>query len=248
MGKLAWRAALLVLLIGVAGCGADTQSARPSEGAAAHGPSTATAAQSQPPAKVRKKPKPSRDHRQVTVVRSSPSPTANAAPPAFVSCDANIRVRAATTTCPFAENVFYELFQATAGYISATTVRAWSPATRRFYSVKCSGGTSIVCTAGDGGEVHFSSDAMDAYDDSQANRYASTHDTGPSDVSDKDLNSPTPDGSDVSTDTDTADFCDVHDCIPNYDEGTGSQVQCADGTWSHSGGRPGACSWHGGVG
>jgi hypothetical protein len=42
-------------------------------------------------------------------------------------------------------------------------------------------------------------------------------------------------------------FCDTHDCIPNFDNGTGSIVQCADGMWSQSGGRPGACSHHGGV-
>ncbi len=41
-------------------------------------------------------------------------------------------------------------------------------------------------------------------------------------------------------------FCDTHDCIPSFDEGDGSIVQCADGEWSHSGGRPGACSSHGG--
>lgn len=90
---------------------------------------------------------------------------------------------------------------------------------------------------------------MQVYDDSQAARYASTHDTGPSNVGGDDLDSRTSNGSDVATtDVDTADFCATHDCIPSYDEGTGSQVQCADGTWSHSGGRPGACSWHGGVG
>lgn len=42
-------------------------------------------------------------------------------------------------------------------------------------------------------------------------------------------------------------FCDTHECIPSFSEGTGSIVQCADGMWSHSGGRPGACSHHGGV-
>jgi hypothetical protein len=41
-------------------------------------------------------------------------------------------------------------------------------------------------------------------------------------------------------------FCDTHSCIDNFDDGTGYVVQCADGKWSHSGGRPGACSWHGG--
>jgi hypothetical protein len=44
------------------------------------------------------------------------------------------------------------------------------------------------------------------------------------------------------------DFCDYHDCIPNFENGTGYPVQCTDGSWSQSGGRPGACSWHGGVG
>lgn len=44
-----------------------------------------------------------------------------------------------------------------------------------------------------------------------------------------------------------ADFCETHSCIDYFDEGVGSIVQCADGMWSHSGGRPGACSHHGGV-
>ena len=35
--------------------------------------------------------------------------------------------------------------------------------------------------------------------------------------------------------------------IPNYEYGQGYRVQCADGSYSHSGGRQGACSWHGGV-
>lgn len=44
------------------------------------------------------------------------------------------------------------------------------------------------------------------------------------------------------------DFCATHVCIPNYENGTGTTVQCADGTYSHSGGKQGACSHHGGVG
>jgi hypothetical protein len=43
------------------------------------------------------------------------------------------------------------------------------------------------------------------------------------------------------------DFCATHSCIDNFDNGTGYPVQCADGMWSQSGGRPGACSYHGGV-
>ena len=45
--------------------------------------------------------------------------------------------------------------------------------------------------------------------------------------------------------TDT-EFCTTHTCIPNFPNGNGSIVQCADGEWSHSGGLSGACSDHGG--
>src|ERR1700733_6735271 len=41
-------------------------------------------------------------------------------------------------------------------------------------------------------------------------------------------------------------FCSTHQCIENFPNGSGSIVQCADGKWSHSGGRSGACSDHGG--
>ncbi len=43
-----------------------------------------------------------------------------------------------------------------------------------------------------------------------------------------------------------ADFCSMNQCIPSFAEGHGTIVQCADGEWSHSGGRPGVCSRHGG--
>lgn len=41
-------------------------------------------------------------------------------------------------------------------------------------------------------------------------------------------------------------FCTTHACIPNFPNGNGYIVQCADGEWSHSGGLSGACSYHGG--
>ena len=40
-------------------------------------------------------------------------------------------------------------------------------------------------------------------------------------------------------------FCTTHACIPNFPDGNGYIVQCADGAWSHSGGLSGACSDHG---
>jgi hypothetical protein len=49
-----------------------------------------------------------------------------------------------------------------------------------------------------------------------------------------------------TTSAPSQDFCATHACIDNFDNGTGYIVQCNDGMWSHSGGRPGACSYHGG--
>jgi hypothetical protein len=43
-------------------------------------------------------------------------------------------------------------------------------------------------------------------------------------------------------------FCDYFNCIPNFWNSTnGYVVECNDDTYSHSGGRSGACSYHGGV-
>lgn len=47
--------------------------------------------------------------------------------------------------------------------------------------------------------------------------------------------------------TSQAGFCSTHQCIPNFDQGTGTIVQCQDGEYSHSGGESGVCSGHGGV-
>jgi hypothetical protein len=42
-------------------------------------------------------------------------------------------------------------------------------------------------------------------------------------------------------------FCERHPCTDDFYSGKGTIVQCTDGVYSHSGGRPGACSHHGGV-
>jgi hypothetical protein len=43
-------------------------------------------------------------------------------------------------------------------------------------------------------------------------------------------------------------FCATHQCVENFSSGRGYIVQCADGSWSHSGGMAHACSGHGGTG
>jgi hypothetical protein len=45
-----------------------------------------------------------------------------------------------------------------------------------------------------------------------------------------------------------ADVCNYFECIPNFSNGHGYMVQCNDGTYSMSGGRPGTCSHHNGEG
>jgi hypothetical protein len=58
-------------------------------------------------------------------------------------------------------------------------------------------------------------------------------------------------GSGLSSDSGVSsggDFCSTHTCIGDWDNASGYIVQCSDGTWSHSGGASGACSWHGGEG
>jgi hypothetical protein len=42
------------------------------------------------------------------------------------------------------------------------------------------------------------------------------------------------------------DFCDYAKCVENFFNGGGSLVQCKDGYYSLSGGKPGSCSGHGG--
>jgi hypothetical protein len=64
-----------------------------------------------------------------------------------------------------------------------------------------------------------------------------THDGAPSDNSGATVNVPS--AGDSS-------FCETHECIPNFDNGNGTIVECADGEWSHSGGIQGACSGPGG--
>ncbi len=54
----------------------------------------------------------------------------------FVRCDANIKVKQSTTTCAFANNVFYEYWTGD----EAQRVRAYSPAAGRFFRARCAGG------------------------------------------------------------------------------------------------------------
>lgn len=163
---------------------------------------------------------------------------------AFSQCDANISVKASTTTCGFAQNAFYEYW--TSG--QASDIQVYSPATKQVFATHCTVTAGIVrCTTHDRGAVRFSVAAIDRYDQDQADAYAASHDlgSGPPYSGDNAPSAPPSDGAgDPSSDPY---FCDTHDCIPNYPNGNGYTVQCADGSYSQSGGIQGACSHHGGV-
>jgi hypothetical protein len=164
---------------------------------------------------------------------------------AFATCDANISVRAATTTCPFAQNIFYGYWQPGGGDFTA-----YSPVSQRTYDVSCKDGNTIVCTAGDGAEVRFGVRAVDLYDQEQADAYAASHDLGPGASADDAYDEGSYDDYDAYEDegyNDGDGITEPGENIPYYDEGDGYRVRCEDGTYSHSGGIQGACSHHGGV-
>jgi hypothetical protein len=104
------------------------------------------------------------------------TPTASGAS-GLARCDANVRVKTATTSCAFGQNVFYGFWKARDDGDDAFT--AYSPISKRSYPVECTTGATVICRAGDGGEVRFSRAAVAAYDAAQAARFAATHDTGP---------------------------------------------------------------------
>ena len=245
MRFIAASAAILVVTASaLSGCGstATTKTVTVTTPAASTTPATSTSATTQRPAKRR------------THTRSHAAKTTKV--PTFSQCDANIRVRTATTTCPFAQNVFLAYW--TSQHYD-DQLSAYSPAAGRQFDLDCTSGQTVVCTSGDGSEVSFPESAVDAYSLAQAKRYVSTHDVGdnifPWHQADaggsSDEASPpsysAPDASATPSAPDTS-STPPGENIPNYDNGNGYRVQCADGTYSHSGGIQGACSHHGGVG
>lgn len=106
---------------------------------------------------------------------AGPATAAASSGPSLTSCDGNIRVDAATTTCAYAQNVFWEYW--THGRTSG--IDAYSPSGGAFYPATCMPeGADVVCTTSDGGRVQFAVSAVDAYTQSAADAYASSHDLG----------------------------------------------------------------------
>ena len=223
--------AVLVAALVAAGCGSNGD-----------GPKTVTVERQATPSK----PPAPRKHRNPVPKPKPPPTTTDEA--GLTACDQNIRVKADTTTCPFAENVFWTYYMS--GQSSA--LRVWSPAGRGTYDTTCeSEGSEVLCTTDQGALLKFSQAAVDAYS-KQADAYSRGHDLGPDPYEDLprvDTAPPpeTHEPPDTYEPPETSDRPPSRGNIPNYENGRGYRVRCADGMYSHSGGIQGACSHHGGV-
>jgi hypothetical protein len=108
---------------------------------------------------------------QASGLTSAQPPSTNQG--SFSQCDANVSV--VNGECYFAENTFYEYWM----HHGASTFSVYSPADRSPFTVTCSAGSEISCTATQGTTVQFSQSSIDAYTQSQADGYASSHNLGP---------------------------------------------------------------------
>jgi hypothetical protein len=118
-----------------------------------------------------------------TPAATPPAATAAASPPpaqptpnaVFKFCDSNVEARANTTSCEFAENVFYEFYKAS----PQREFPVYSPVTRMEYQMHCTGESLVTCSGGTNAGVRFPMSAVRAYTQADANAYANSHDIGP---------------------------------------------------------------------
>jgi hypothetical protein len=112
----------------------------------------------------------------------TPQPPVAASPPvaqpkaksAFSQCDDNVEALKGTTSCAFAENVFYEFYENS----PEPVFPVYSPSTGATYSMSCTVESRVTCTGGNGAEVRFPLSAVQAYTDAAARAYANSHDVG----------------------------------------------------------------------
>lgn len=103
-------------------------------------------------------------------------------PSGWKSCDQDISALARTTSCPFAENTFYEYWKATGGKPAPRerTVQVWSPATKVSYTQDCTDhAREVDCTHHEGDGVRFSQASVTAYTQGEAKAFAASGTLGP---------------------------------------------------------------------
>lgn len=91
----------------------------------------------------------------------------------------NLVVESATTTCAFAQNVFWEYWTATGGSPARdTTIRAYSEAVGDRVTLECAGEDPVACRSDGGADVRMPLDALAAYSQEDADAYALDHMVG----------------------------------------------------------------------
>ena len=158
----------------------------------------------------------SRSDPATTTVKTLPKPPQSIRPkrrssPKLKACDSNIRVKATTTTCPFASNVFYGYWlneQEPGVFTDSTGILAYSPAAGHMFYLDCSGSNTISCRSSDGALVIFQAAAVARYTLEDARAYASRAELG-------DVPEPTPDPVAQEAPSPPVDE-NGGDCNPNY--------------------------------
>jgi hypothetical protein len=131
--------------------------------------------------------------------------------PALVHCDPNIQVKARTTTCGFAQNVFWHYWVSG----ESRALHVWSPAAQSTFATTCQrDGEHVICTTSDDALIRFPQAAVDVYSEGQAKVYAESHDLGPDPSDSLPLSAPPPDSA-PSPETDTR-TPGQGSCDPNY--------------------------------
>lgn len=95
----------------------------------------------------------------------------------LTSCG-NLKVNADTTTCPFAQSVFWEYWHAVQTADRATSISVYSGALARWLPVTCREGANVVCTTEAGAEVRIPQNALAGYTQRMADAYAASHTVG----------------------------------------------------------------------
>jgi hypothetical protein len=93
----------------------------------------------------------------------------------FSDCGGGVEALSGTTSCAFAQNVFYYFYEAS----PEREFPVYSPATGGTYFMSCAGESVVTCTGGNGAEVRFPMSAVRAYTEADARAYANSHDLGP---------------------------------------------------------------------
>ncbi len=141
-----------------------------------------------------------------------PSRRSQRAQPTLRKCDANILVNR-STTCPFAQNVFYAVWLADQDPTAFPDgLYAFSPTVGASFQLQCDRGSVVVCKTPQGALVRFRASALAAYSGADAASFVERADLG--DMPDPFSSPEAGDGVSGGSEVETAPR--ASDCDPNY--------------------------------